>query len=123
MPAIDAAVAAEGKVRLLAQFEDFHGWDMHAAWDDFRLGMKHYGDFEPIAMVGDRKWQAWLPACANRSPRPRSGIGPLRKGCGLELDRRRLKPGGARRDIFLYPRRFTPEGEVLLAQAFTPRKI
>jgi hypothetical protein len=60
VPAVDAAVAAEGKVRLFAQFEDFHGWDLHAAWDDFKFGLKHYSDFERIAMVGERKWEAWV---------------------------------------------------------------
>jgi hypothetical protein len=60
MPAVDAAVASEGRVRLFAQFEDFHGWDLHAAWDDFRFGLKHYSDFERIAMVGETKWEAWM---------------------------------------------------------------
>ena len=60
VPAVDAAVAAEGRVRLFAQFEDFHGWDLHAAWDDFKFGLKHYSDFERIAMVGERKWEAWI---------------------------------------------------------------
>ena len=60
VPVVDAAVAAEGKVRLFAQFEDFHGWDLHAAWDDFRFGIRHYRDFDRIAMVGDRKWEKWM---------------------------------------------------------------
>ena len=28
VPEVDAAVASEGRIRLMAQFEDFHGWDM-----------------------------------------------------------------------------------------------
>lgn len=60
VPMVDAVVAAEGKVRLFAQFEDFHGWDLHAAWDDFRFGMRHYRDFDRVAMVGDRNWEAWM---------------------------------------------------------------
>jgi hypothetical protein len=60
VPAVDAAVASEGKVRLIALFEDFHGWDMKAAWDDLKFGLRHYSDFERIAMVGDRKWEAWM---------------------------------------------------------------
>ena len=57
---VDAAIAAEGKVRLLFQLEDFHGWDLHAAWDDFRFGINHYRNFDRIAMVGDRNWERWL---------------------------------------------------------------
>jgi hypothetical protein len=60
VPAIDAVVASEGKVRLFAQFEDFHGWDLRAAWDDLKFGLTHYSAFDRIAMVGDRKWEAWL---------------------------------------------------------------
>ncbi|WP_169977470.1 SpoIIAA family protein [Tautonia rosea] len=61
VPTVEAALAeAGGKVSLLAQFEDFHGWDMHAAWDDLRFGMKHYADFDRIAMVGESTWQEWM---------------------------------------------------------------
>lgn len=59
-PAVDAAVAAGGPLRLLAQFEDFHGWDLHAAWDDMKFGLKHYTDFDRIAMIGDRRWEEWM---------------------------------------------------------------
>jgi hypothetical protein len=60
VPAVEAAIAREGKIRLFAQFEDFHGWDVKAAWDDFKFGLKHFGDFDRIAMVGDRKWEQWM---------------------------------------------------------------
>ena len=55
VPAIDAA-AGTGKVRLLAQFHDFHGWDMHALWDDIKFATTHCTKFERIALVqGDDK--------------------------------------------------------------------
>ena len=60
VPEIEARMAGQTPVRLFAQLEDFHGWDMHSAWDDFKFGMKHYSDFERIAMVGDRKWEEWI---------------------------------------------------------------
>ena len=60
VPKMETILTAEGKVRLFVQFEDFHGWDMHAAWDDFKFALKHYSDFERIAMVGDRKWEKWM---------------------------------------------------------------
>lgn len=60
VPAVEAAVAAQGKLRLLAQFEDFHGWDPRAAWDDLKFGVKHYSDFDRIALVGDRQWEEWM---------------------------------------------------------------
>jgi hypothetical protein len=59
-PLVESMLTGEGKVRVFVQFEDFHGWDMHAAWDDFQFGLKHYSDFERIAMVGDRRWEKWM---------------------------------------------------------------
>ncbi len=32
VPELEALIAREGKIRLLVQLEDFHGWDLHAAW-------------------------------------------------------------------------------------------
>jgi hypothetical protein len=60
VPAVEAALTSEGKLRLFVQLEDFHGWDLHAMWDDFKFGLKHYSDFDRIAMVGDQKWETWM---------------------------------------------------------------
>ncbi len=60
VPSMETVLTAEGKVRLFIQLEDFHGWDLHAAWDDFKFSLKHYSDFERIAIVGDRKWEEWM---------------------------------------------------------------
>lgn len=50
---VEALIARKGKIRLLLQFEDFQGWDLHAAWDDMVFGIKHRKDIERLAMVGD----------------------------------------------------------------------
>ncbi len=60
VPLIDAAVAKEGKVRLLAQFHDFQGWDLHALWDDVKFATTHCTKIERIAMVGETTWQKWM---------------------------------------------------------------
>jgi len=60
VPVVEAAVAANGKIRLLAQFEDFHGWDLHALWDDIKFSTKHCLDLERIALVGDKTWEKWM---------------------------------------------------------------
>jgi hypothetical protein len=63
VPTVETLVA-EGKKRLYVQFDDFHGWDLHAAWDDFKFAIKHYSDFERIAIIGERRWQKWMvPVC------------------------------------------------------------
>ena len=60
VPMIDAAIAQQGKVRLLAEFHDFQGWDLHALWDDVKFATTHCTKIERIAMVGDKKWEAWM---------------------------------------------------------------
>jgi hypothetical protein len=60
VPVIDAAVAKHGKVRLLAQFHDFHGWDMHALWDDIKFSTTHCTKIDRIALVGEEAWEKWM---------------------------------------------------------------
>ncbi len=60
VPIVDAAIAGGGKVRLLAQFHDFHGWDMHALWDDVKFSTTHCTKIERVALVGDKTWEKWM---------------------------------------------------------------
>jgi len=49
-----------GKCRFVFVFgENFHGWELGAAWDDAKFGMSHKDDFEKIAVVSDAKWIEW----------------------------------------------------------------
>lgn len=59
VPAIDAAAGA-GKIRMLAQFHDFHGWDLHALWDDCKFAATHCTKFDRIALVGEKTWEKWM---------------------------------------------------------------
>jgi len=56
-PALEARISEVGPLSVLFDMESFEGWELRAAWDDFLLGLKHLGDFERIALVGDRKWE------------------------------------------------------------------
>lgn len=60
VPAIDRAVDQFGKIRLLAQFHDFQGWDMHALWDDIKFATTHCLEIERIALVGEKTWEKWM---------------------------------------------------------------
>ena len=62
VPIVDAAIAAHGKVRILAEFVDFHGWDLHAMWDDTKFAATHCAGVEKVALVGDRTWEKWMAA-------------------------------------------------------------
>ncbi len=58
-PLFDNAVAKfEGKgIRMLVDLEDFDGWEVRAAWDDFKLGIKYDTQFDKIALFGHKDWQ------------------------------------------------------------------
>jgi len=60
VPEVEAVIAKEGSVRILMHLIDFKGWDLHAAWDDMKFGVKHCHDFERIAIVGDKTWEEWM---------------------------------------------------------------
>ncbi len=58
-PMIDAALAEvkAPNVKVLIDAREMEGWELQAAWDDFKLGLKHNNDFHKIAIVGSKKWQ------------------------------------------------------------------
>ncbi len=51
------ALMQNGKVKILMSMHDFHGWDMGALWEDIKFDVKHFGDIEKLALVGDRQWE------------------------------------------------------------------
>jgi SpoIIAA-like len=57
VPAVDAAIAEHGKVRLVYllghEFDDYEG---EAVWEDLKLGVRHPTSFERIAIVTDARW-------------------------------------------------------------------
>ena len=60
VPLVDAEIARDGKVNVLAQFHDFHGWDLHALWDGIKFSTTHCTKIDRIALVGDRTWEKWM---------------------------------------------------------------
>lgn len=60
VPLVDAAIAGEGKVRILAWFHDFEGWDLKALWDDICFSTTHCTTVERVALVGDQTWEKWM---------------------------------------------------------------
>src|SRR6188474_3157219 len=60
VPIIDAAIAKEGKARVLAQFHDFSGWDLAALWDDIKFSTTHCTKIERVALVGESVWESWM---------------------------------------------------------------
>jgi hypothetical protein len=62
VPIVDDAITKDRKVRILAQFHDFHGWDAHALWDDIKFSTTHCTKIERIALVGEKAWEKGMAA-------------------------------------------------------------
>ncbi len=60
LPTLEELIEENGKISLLIELENFHGWELEAALDDYRFGKQHEQDFERIAIVGDKDWMRWL---------------------------------------------------------------
>jgi hypothetical protein len=58
-PLIDAALSEvkDPKVKALIDGTELQGWDVRAAWDDFKIGLKHRNEFTKVAIYGNKKWQ------------------------------------------------------------------
>ena len=57
VPVMESAILEHGKLRLLVEMQDFHGWEAGALWEDLKFDFNHFGDFQKIAIVGDSKWE------------------------------------------------------------------
>lgn len=57
VPEFERLVRQNGKVRLLFDMTDFHGWEAGAAWEDFKFGVEHFADIERLALIGETRWQ------------------------------------------------------------------
>ena len=62
VPIVDTEIAKDGKVNVLAQFHDFHGWDAKALWDDTKFSTTHCTKIKKIALVGEKAWEKWMAA-------------------------------------------------------------
>lgn len=58
-PMLDSALAqvTNPRVDVLIDATELDGWDLRAAWDDFKLGLKHKNEFRRVAIFGNKNWQ------------------------------------------------------------------
>ncbi|MEA1917799.1 MAG: STAS/SEC14 domain-containing protein [Campylobacterota bacterium] len=66
-PMIDSALNSvkEPKVKAFFDITELQGWELRAAWDDFKLGLKHGNEFEKIALYGNKNWQEKISKVAS----------------------------------------------------------
>lgn len=57
VPAVEASLAQRPRVRLLYHLgSEFSGFEAGALWDDAKVGLRHLGAWERIALVTDVEW-------------------------------------------------------------------
>ena len=57
-PIIDLALQGvkEPKLNVFTDISQLDGWELRAAWDDFKIGLKYAYDFDKIAIYGQQSW-------------------------------------------------------------------
>ena len=61
-PKVEALIHQHGKIRVLMELEDFHGWSAGALWEDIKFDVKHFRDIERLALVGEKQWEKGMAA-------------------------------------------------------------
>jgi hypothetical protein len=82
VPEVERLIKQEGKIRLLFEMHDFHGWEPGALWEDIKFDVKHFADIERIALVGEEKWEEWMASFCK--PFTRATIRYFNQGQGAQ---------------------------------------
>ena len=67
VPMLEEAIkeVKQPQIKVLVDALEFEGWELRAAWDDFKLGLKHGRQFSKIALVGNKPWEKLAAKLAN----------------------------------------------------------
>jgi hypothetical protein len=60
IPEIEEKIGRFGKVNMFWEMVGFEGWDISGLWQDVKFDIKHLNDFNRIALVGGKQWEAWI---------------------------------------------------------------
>ena len=57
IPLVERTLAAHREFRILYEIcDDCEGFEVLALWDDTKIGLRHYGEVQRIAVVTDNPW-------------------------------------------------------------------
>jgi len=59
-PRVEELIRERGKLNVLFEMHEFHGWEVGALWEDVKFDLKHFNDVRRLAMVGNQKWQSGM---------------------------------------------------------------
>jgi hypothetical protein len=62
VPETERLIKLFGKIRVVFEMSDFHGWEMGAMWEDIKFDLKHFNDIERLAVIGDKAWEHGMAA-------------------------------------------------------------
>jgi hypothetical protein len=57
VPTFERLKQQHGKLRVLFELHDFHGWTAGSLWQDLKFEERHFSDIERLAIIGETKWQ------------------------------------------------------------------
>jgi hypothetical protein len=57
VPEFERLAKRYGKISVLFEMADFHGWSAGALWNDLKFEFKHLTHIDRLALVGDKKWE------------------------------------------------------------------
>ena len=55
VPEFERLLRQYGKLCVLFDMTDFHGWDAGAMWEDIKFDIRHFAEIERLAMIGEKK--------------------------------------------------------------------
>ena len=57
VPETERLIKLFGKIRILFELHDFHGWEMTGMWEDMKFDLNHFRDIDRLAIVGEKAWE------------------------------------------------------------------
>ena len=57
VPETERLIKLCGKIRILFEMHDFHGWNVSGMWEDTKFALHHFNDIERLAIVGEKAWE------------------------------------------------------------------
>lgn len=61
LPALERHSSEKDDPHLLIEMEEFRGWeDTDAFWKDLKLDAEYIGEFDRVAIIGEKRWEAWM---------------------------------------------------------------
>ena len=59
VPYMEHLIDRWGRLRMLFLMDEFEGWDLASAWEEFKFELKHMKDLKRVAVVGENTWEQW----------------------------------------------------------------